>query len=111
MTTAAPFEFAGPYYLIFDGDIHDRARYETYAKQVQPLVESAGGRFLIRGGASRVYEGDWDSSRIVVLEFPSKQAWDSFYSSEAYAPLKAIRHEASTGRLVGVQGVAQAVDS
>lgn len=111
MTTAGSFEAAGPYYLIFEADIHDSACFATYAEQVQPLIESAGGRFLIQGGASRVYEGDWHPPRIAVLEFPSKQAWDSFYFSAAYEPIKAIRHEASTGCLVGVEGVAQAVRS
>lgn len=77
---------------------------------MQPLIESAGGRFLVQGGASHVYEGDWDPPRIAVLEFSSKQAWDSFYFSEAYEAVKTIRHEASTGRLVGVEGVTQAVD-
>lgn len=104
MTTASS-ESGGPYYLIFDADIHDSVRYQTYAEQVQPLIESAGGRFLIQGGASHTYEGDWDPPRIAVLEFPSKQAWDDFYFSEAYEPIKAIRHEASTGRLVGVEGL------
>lgn len=105
MTTAASFEAAGPYYLIFDADIHDSARYRTYAELVQPLIEDAGGRFLIQGDTSHVYEGDWNPPRIAVLEFPSKKAWESFYFSEAYEPIKAIRHEASTGRLVGVEGL------
>ena len=105
MTTAASCEATRPYYLIFCGDIHDSARYQTYAEQVRPLIESAGGRVIIKGGAFQVYEGDWNPSRIIVLEFPSKQAWDSFYFSEAYEPFKEIRHEASTGSLVGVEGV------
>ncbi len=105
MTTAASFEATRPYYLIFSGDIHDDARYQTYAEQVRPLIERAGGRLIIKSSASQVYEGDWNPPRIIVLEFPSKQAWDSFYFSEAYEPFKEIRHEASTGHLVGVEGV------
>jgi uncharacterized protein (DUF1330 family) len=111
MTTAVPSEAAGPYYLIFDGEVHDSVRYQDYVERVLPLIESAGGRFLVRGGACHVYEGDGNSSRIVVLEFPSKQAWDSFYFSEAYGPIKEIRHEAAAGRLVGVEGAAQAAGS
>jgi len=53
--TTAPSESTRPFYLIFNGDIHDAARYQTYADQVRPLIESAGGRVIIKRSASQVY--------------------------------------------------------
>jgi uncharacterized protein (DUF1330 family) len=98
-------ESNAPYYLIFDAEIRDPERFRLYADQVQPLIEAAGGRFLIQGGEIHMYEGDWNPSRIAVMAFSSKEAWDSFYFSNAYEPIKAIRHEASAGRLIGVEGL------
>lgn len=110
MTTSPPppssSDQSAPYYIIFDVDIRDVERYRAYMEQVRPALEAAGGRYLVRGGAHKIYEGDWDPSRLVLLEFPSQEAWESFYYGPAYAGIKTIREEASIGRMVGVPGLA-----
>jgi uncharacterized protein (DUF1330 family) len=110
MTTIPPptpsVDGSGPYYVIVDVTITDLGRYRTYMDQVRPALEAAGGRYLVRGGVHRTYEGDWDPSRLVLLEFPSQEVWESFYYGPAYAGIKTIRHETSTGRMVGVEGLA-----
>ena len=45
------------------------------------------------------------ADRIVVLEFPSIAAWESFYNGPVYQGLKAVRDECSTARLVAVEGI------
>ena len=93
-------------YVIFDVDIRDPDRYQDFMKQVKPALEQAGARYLARGGAHKVYEGDWNPRRIVLLEFPSMAAWESFYYGPVYQGVKSIRDECSSARLVGVEGVA-----
>ena len=92
-------------YVIFDVEIHDMARYQEYMAEVKPALEAAGARYLARGGAHTVYEGDWEPRRLVLVEFPSSKAADDFYNSEAYRRLKAIRDECSSARIVMVEGV------
>ncbi len=65
-------------YLIFDVDIHDMARYQEFMAGVKPALEAAGARYLVRGGAHKVLEGDWSPHRLVLLEFPSAQAAEDF---------------------------------
>jgi uncharacterized protein (DUF1330 family) len=96
----------GPYYVILDVAIRDVERYVTYMEQVAPALEDAGGRYLARGGTLTVYEGGWSPPRIVLLEFPSQRAWESFYYGAEYEGIKTIRDEVSTSRLVGVEGLA-----
>lgn len=72
---------------------------------VKPALEAAGARYLARGGQHRIYEGDWAPRRLVVLQFPSMGAWESFYFGEEYQKLKALRDECSSARLVCVDGV------
>jgi len=98
-------EVAGPYYIILDVAIRDVERYLTYMARVTPALEAAGGRYLARGGALTTYEGDWHPPRIVLLEFPSQQAWESFYYGTEYEGIKPIRDEVSTGRMIGVEGL------
>jgi uncharacterized protein (DUF1330 family) len=92
-------------YVIFDVDIRDPNRYQDFMRSVEPALEEAGARYLARGGAHKVYEGDWSPRRIVLLEFPSVAAWESFYYGPVDQGLKAIRDECSSARLVGVGGL------
>ena len=92
-------------YVIFDVEIRDAIRYREFLQVVGPVLEAAGGRYLARGGAHTVYEGDWAPRRIVVLEFPSIAAWEAFYAGPVYQDLKAIRDACSSARLVAVEGV------
>ena len=54
-------------YVIFDVDISDPGRYQEFMTGVKPALELAGAKYLARGGAHKVYEGDWEPRRIVIL--------------------------------------------
>ena len=105
-TSRSSSETSGPYYVLFDVDIWDTRRYREYMDRVRPALESAGGRYLVRGGDHTVYEGDWTPSRLVVLEFPSQDAWKSFDNGPSYEEVRSVREAVSSGRMVGVQGLA-----
>jgi len=92
-------------YVIFDVDIRDAARYQQFMQGVKPALEAAGARYLARGGAHQVYEGDWTPRRMVILAFPSVAAWEAFYNGATYQGLKAIRDQCSSARLVSVEGL------
>jgi uncharacterized protein (DUF1330 family) len=94
-----------PAYVIFDVEIRDAARYQEFMSGVKPALEVVGAKYLARGGAHKVHEGDWQPRRIVLLEFPSVSAWESFYNGPTYQGLKAIRDAASSARLVSVEGL------
>ena len=94
-----------PAYAIFDVDIHDPDTYGEFMARVKPALEAAGARYLVRGGAHKVYEGDWMPRRLVLLEFPSVAAFEAFYDGPVYRELKSIRDRASSARLVAVEGI------
>ena len=92
-------------YLIFDVEIRDMARYQQFMAGVKPALEAVGARYLARGGPHKVYEGDWSPRRLVLIEFPSPEAAQTFYDGPVYQGLKQIRDECSSARLVMVEGV------
>lgn len=94
-----------PAYLIYDVEIHDPAPYGEFMTRVKPLVERMGGRYLARGGAHEVLEGDWQPTRLVLFEFPDMDSARALFTSEEYAPLKALRQSCSSGHVVIVEGV------
>lgn len=73
---------------------------------VKPAIEAAGGKYLARGGAHKVYEGDWEPRRIVLFEFPSVAAFEAFYNGDVYKNLRPLRDACSSARLVSVEGLA-----
>ena len=95
-------------YAILDVEIRDMERYREYMRQVKPVIEAAGGRYLVRGGAHKVVEGSWFPRRLVILEFPSMDALLDFYLSDEYQALKTLRHQSSTAHgAVAVEGIVE----
>lgn len=92
-------------YVIFDVEISDMEQYQEFMLGVKPALEKAGAKYLARGGQHKVYEGDWEPRRIVLLEFPSIAHWEEFYNGATYQSLKAVRDACSVARLVGVEGI------
>jgi uncharacterized protein (DUF1330 family) len=92
-------------YLYGNIDIHDPALYEDYRAVVPALIAAHGGRYLVRGGAVEVLEGDGKALRQVILEFPDMASLKGFYDSPGYTAARAIRQQASTGTLVAIEGV------
>ena len=92
-------------YVIAPIDVKDPVRYEDYKTMVPASIAKFGGRFIARGGAVEVLEGDWHPGRLVLVEFPSAAAARLWYESDDYAPAKALRQATSTGELVVVEGV------
>jgi uncharacterized protein (DUF1330 family) len=91
-------------YVLVDTDVTDAARYEEYKTVAKPIVESYGGRYLARGGALTVLEGDWQPHRLVVLEFPDADAARRFYDSPEYRAARAVRAGAARMSMVLVEG-------
>ena len=83
----------------------DQEALVEYRRGNTDSVARHGGRFVVRGGAMDLLEGDWDTRRIVVIEFPDMAAAHGWYESEDYAPLKALRQSASDTNIILVEGV------
>ena len=93
-----------PAYLIADVSVENQDIYAEYRRQVLPLIERYGGRFIVRGGAHETLEGAWRPARLVVIEFPSMAVLKEWYRSPEDEKLIALRQTASRGSLVAVEG-------
>ncbi len=91
-------------YILVECEVNDAARYEEYKNLAKPAVEKYGGRYLVRGGATTVLEGEWEPHRIVVLEFPDGAAIQRFYSSPEYQAARAKRVGAAQMSMIAVEG-------
>ena len=91
-------------YVLVEMTVTDAEAFEQY-KVLAPLaLEPHGGRYLARGGATELLEGDVPPSRVTLLEFPDADAARAWYDSPEYRTARAARAGAATARFVLVEG-------
>jgi uncharacterized protein (DUF1330 family) len=95
-------------YIISDASIRDEEAMQIYRARAAASIAQYGGRYLARGGAISVLEGDWRPRTIIVVEFPSAEQAQAWYRSPEYASALAVRDEALSRNLILVEGVAAA---
>jgi len=91
-------------YAMIAVKIEDRSWLETYVPPVQELVKKHGGRYLARAFEYEQLEGDDHPDVIVLLEFPSMDAFHAFYNDPDYQPHLKTRLAGSKGSLYLLQG-------
>ena len=92
-------------YIIANIGVEDAAGYEGYRSRTAAIIEQYGGRFLVRGGAVEVKEGEPGIERLVVLEFPSVEAARTFYDSPEYQAILPLRLDNASSTLIIAEGV------
>ena len=91
-------------YLIANICVKDVERYKDYVAAVPALIAKHGGEYRVRGGDFEVLEGPWTPDRLVVLEFPDREAALAFYDDPDYAPFRALRQSVTDSSVVIVDG-------
>jgi len=94
-----------PAYVIATIEVTDPEQFEIYRGQVPATIEKHGGKYLARGGAVEVVEGDQPARRTVVLEFASLEKARGWYYSEDYAGPKELRIKSTISSVMIVEGV------
>jgi uncharacterized protein (DUF1330 family) len=94
-----------PAYVITEIEVTDPAGYEEYRSQVGKSLEKYGAKFLVRGGAIEVLEGDWQPKRMVMCVFESMDKAREWYHSDEYREMKKIREQTARMNMVAVEGI------
>lgn len=92
-------------YGIFQETVKDEATFAEYRKLVMPTLAAHDGKFVVRGGALSVVEGEWPHPRLVIIEFPSRAAAENWYLSPEYQAILPMRLKSAVGNAVFVDGV------
>ncbi|MCX6690228.1 MAG: DUF1330 domain-containing protein [Methanoregula sp.] len=94
-----------PAYIIARVDITDREQYRHYLNATPPIIEKFGGKAIARSTEPLTLEGQNETRRIVILQFPSVARAKEFYHSPEYQKARKLREGAATGELIVVEGV------
>ena len=91
-------------YLVLDFAVRDLRGFMPYVEAIPAFIEKHGGRYIVRGEAPSVVEGDWAPQRMVILEFPSRRNAEAFLADPDAQALFALRHRTTVSKLVLVDG-------
>ncbi len=93
-------------YVISEVEVLDLALADTYRSLAQEAIAHYGSRYIVRGGAVEVIEGEWPAQqRVIVVEFPTMERAHEWYGSAEYAAALEVRATALTRRLIFVEGI------
>ncbi|MBT3330967.1 MAG: DUF1330 domain-containing protein [Rhodospirillaceae bacterium] len=92
-------------YMIVDLDVHDPEGFAAYRDGVPALVSKHGGQYIVRGGDFDVLEGEWQPHRMVMFQFPNRQAVHNMFADPDYAELKALRERTAKSNIIVVDGM------
>ena len=95
-----------PAYVIGMVTIHDPSWVEEYGPKVEAMVQSHGGKYVVRTTETEKLEGDGSVPTVtVLLEFPTIEQARAWYNSAEYQPWIKARQAGSTGNLFLVDGL------
>ena len=75
--------------------VKDPAKLKEYISQVPATMAAHGSRMIGRGKVSKVLNGEVSHQMEAYFEFPSAEAIDTWFNSDAYQALVGIREEAA----------------
>ena len=91
-------------YVIAMVNVTDDDKYKKYMVKAAEACAKYGGKYLVRGGQTDIMEGSFPCSRVVVLEFESRDRAREFYDSVEYQAGKKERLGAADFNMMIVEG-------
>ncbi|MEM8641958.1 MAG: DUF1330 domain-containing protein [Cyanobacteria bacterium P01_G01_bin.54] len=87
---------SSPAFLLIQAQITHPKQFQQYADAVYRLTQQFGGRYRVLGGEQVCLEGPAPEGwRVVISEWPSKDAALVFWHSPEYAAIKPLRSDAA----------------
>lgn len=81
-----------PAYMLTFVRVHDHESHQKdYLPNAHAILQKHGGKALAVTEEIDVREGAMPQGRVILVEFPSKQAAEAFYNDPDYQPLKKLR--------------------
>lgn len=78
---------------------------KKYSEESARISASYGGKYLIRGMAGEIIEGDLMKGKFVIVsEFPSMEKMQAFYHDPAYQEARKLREGTGTYQIAFCEG-------
>ena len=91
-------------YVVANIRVKDQEKFQQFSGMAGPAIQKYGGKVLARGPDADRLEGNV-SGIVMMIEFESKEAANTFYYSEDYQAAKAVREACSDTDSMIIEGV------
>jgi len=85
--------------------VMDKKKYEEYIRKVPETIAKFGGRYLARGGQVKIVSGNWNPSRLIIVEFDSMDRFNSWWNSPEYKALAPLREQSTETNAIVIEGM------
>lgn len=92
------------YYFVINIKIKDRLEYQKYINRVDEVFPKFKGKYLAIDDNPKIVEGNWEYSRVVIIEFATEQDFKKWYNSREYQEILKYRMSASISDGILVKG-------
>lgn len=82
----------------------EQQKYQEYIQQVKPIVESYGGRYLVRSDKITALQKNWNPERVIIIEWESKERLIQCLASGEYRKIAGKRENSVDSRAIIVEG-------
>lgn len=65
--------------------------YLDYIERVVPIVEKYNGRYVIRSEKVTYLSQEWKPSRVIIIEFDTREHLEECFASEEYKKIASLR--------------------
>jgi|TARA_B110000902_G_scaffold267006_1_gene357500 uncharacterized protein (DUF1330 family) len=83
-------------YILSRLTITDRTEYDKYESQFEEIFSNFDGKLLSVDEEPLVIAGEWEATRSVLIEFPSKESAFAWMQSDDYQAISKHRNAGST---------------
>jgi len=91
-------------YFLADIEVKDEKMYTVYTDKAPEIIKKYGGIYLIKGGEATTVSGNWNPKRVILIEFPSREALDECFNSAEYREIAPLREKSTTSKAIIVEG-------
>ncbi len=91
-------------YFLGQVQIENPDGYQKYLQGFFSILEKYNGVFLAGGDNTEVIEGEWFSTRSIIIQFADREEAMNWHDSQEYQRLAKYRWNSTTSNLVLVQG-------
>lgn len=89
-----------PGFIIAQLEIFDKKTFLAYKKSVSRTIEAFEGRVIVRGRPVTILEGNWNLKSIIIIEFPSVERANEWWSSQMYSKVRKIREKSAETKMI-----------